>query len=160
MCWCHFLLSHLSTLHPSFCADVSRGQMFIAIIKQPLLWSCVLSVPFCSPFILCWAEGIGAARLLCGSVIRKGGRESASQQDSLFYIHQKSCLWFAPSLTCDSMDCSTILLLRKSCTYHPLFHTSLTPPSFLPSLFPAILQPCPQPADYSPPLFPHHLHLL
>lgn len=37
--------------------------------------------------------GIGAARRLCsGSVIRKGGRESASQQDSLFYIHQMSCL--------------------------------------------------------------------
>lgn len=40
-----FLL-HLATLRPSFFADVSRGQMFIAIIEQPLLSSRVLSVPF------------------------------------------------------------------------------------------------------------------
>ena len=87
-------------------------------------------------------EGIGAASRLCGSVIRMGGRESASQQDSLFYIHQKSCLWFAPSLTCDSMDCSTTLLLRKSCTYHPLFHTTRTAPPFSPSLLCCQSHPC------------------
>ena len=110
--------------------------MFIANIRQPLFWSRALSVPFSLfrlsfHFVLGWG-GIGAARRLCGSVIRKGGRESASQQDSLFYIHQKSCLWFAPSLTCDSMDCSTTLLLRKSCTYHPpLPHH----PPHLPTLF-------------------------
>lgn len=99
-----------------------------------------------SPFILGWAGGggIGAIRRLCSSVIRMGGRESASQQDSLFYIHQKSCLWFAPSLTCDSMDCSTTMLLRKSCTYHPLFHTTLTPPPFSP--FSSSCQPWPPPA--------------
>lgn len=36
--WMSFHLPlHLAAPHPSFCADVSRGQMFIAIIKQPLL---------------------------------------------------------------------------------------------------------------------------
>lgn len=81
-----------------------------------------------SPFILGWAGrgGIGAIRRLCSSVIRMGGRESASQQDSLFYIHQKSCLWFAPSLTCDSMDCSTTMLLLKSATVPPTISRSRT----------------------------------
>lgn len=121
--------------------------MFIAIIKQPLLWLCVLRVP---PLLSFWAGlggGIGAIRRLCSSVIRMGGRESASQQDSLFYIHQKSCLWFAPSLTCDSMDCSTTMLLRKSCTYHPLFHTTLTPPPFSP--FSSSCHPWPPPPGNS-----------
>lgn len=90
--------------------------------------------------------GIGAACRLCSSVIRKGGRESASQQDSVFYIHQKSCLLFAPALTCDSMDCSTTLLLRKLCTYHPLLHTTVTP-----LLLSAIFQPCPVTARHCPP---------
>lgn len=133
MCWCRSSFSRI-------CADVSRGQMFIAIIKQPLLWLCVLCPLLLVSALLSFCAGlggIGAARHLCSSVIRKGGRESASQQDSLFYIHQKSCLLFAPALTCDSMDCSTTPLLRKSCGYHPLLYT--------------VLQPCPITARHCPP---------
>lgn len=100
---------------------------------------------FCLPFILCSAEGIGAARRLCSSVIRKGGREGASQQDSLFYIHQKSCLWFAPSLTCDTVDCSTTLQLRKLCTYPHCRRHRPKAPTVFPSLLPSVrwCTPCP-----------------
>lgn len=108
---------------------------------------CAPCPPLSFHFGLGWG-GIGATRRLCSSVIRMGGRESASQQDSLFYIHQKSCLWFAPSLTCDSMDCSTTMLLRKSCTYHPLFHTTLTPSTLFSLLFFLPAMPPPPPATH------------
>ena len=47
--------------HPSFCADIWGGQMFIAIIKQPLLWLHALSVPFSLflpsfHFVLGWGD--------------------------------------------------------------------------------------------------------
>lgn len=123
------------------------------------------SACFCPPFILCSAEEIAAARRLCSLVIRKGGREGASQQDSLFYIHQKSCLWFAPSLTCDTVDCSTTLLLRKSCTYPLCRRHRPKATAIFPSLLPPIrwCTPHPHPTPRStrqlqPPLSSRRIH--
>lgn len=144
------LLSHLCRCLKRtnvYCYYKAAFVVMVCSLCPLLLVSALLS--FCARL-----GGIGAACRLCSSVIRKRGRESASQQDSVFYIHQKSCLLFAPALTCDSTDCSTTLLLRKSCTYHPLLHTTITPfsfHSFLPSNH-ALLQITIVPAVPTPPV--------
>lgn len=142
------LLSHLCRCLKRTNVYCYYKAVFVVIVCSlcPLLLVSAL-LSFCAGL-----GGIGAARRLCSSVIRKRGRESASQQDSVFYIHQKSCLLFARALTCDSTDCSTMLLLGKSCTYYPLLHTTITLFSFLPFSNHALLQPAIVPVVPTPPV--------
>lgn len=149
MCWC---LSSFSRI----CADVSRGQMFIAIIKQPLLWLCVLSVPLSLfllsfHFVLCWGGFVQPAASAALWLEREGGRVLLSRTLCFIFIKRAAFL-FAPALTCDSTDCSTTLLLRKSCTYNPLPHTTITRFSFLPSSNHALLELAIVPIVPAPPV--------